>query len=489
MLRYVVHLKDCFSIMNSVTPIITPHRQVASLSNQSDYPDVDHRLALPIKLFFLTIVIPIHISLGSIFITGVRMLLIILMIPMLYRLLSGRYGRIILTDVLFFLYAVWIVLTLSINSPASAISYGGSVGVEFFGGYMLARAYIRTPQDMAAMAKILLFTVLFTIPFALYEGQTGAAFIPELIRKLPMIDSVANFYSEGDGRRLGLERVQVVFAHPIHYGLYGSTALSLIIVGFKGVFTNTQRAIAGILICFATFLSLSSGAILPIVMQLGFIFWAWALGRVQRRWHILVGIIAVCYVMVDLLSNRTPIDVFMSYATFSPHNAYWRKLIFEWGMKNVWANPIVGHGLNDWFRLWFMYSSSVDNYWLLSTMRYGIPGFVMLAVGFFLPVWNIAGRKIEEKSLIWKLRRAWIFTILGLTLTLCTVDVWATIHSYVAFLFGSGMWLLSVKRPEVHSLQDIRRGSKPAATTAADTPEPPSPISRYTRFAAIKHNR
>jgi O-Antigen ligase len=429
--------------MASTSSITRPQRPRTDKTAEPRLRAKDHKLALPVKLYFLAVALPVYFHAGPLLMTGVRAVLMVMMIPMCINLLSGKYGRILLTDFLFFLFSLWIVITLFINSPASALSFGGSVAIEFFGGYLLSRAYIRSAQDMAAMCRILFFLVLFTIPFALYEGQTGRAFIPELIRKIPGLNSVEDFYNELAGRRLGLERVQVIFAHPIHYGLFCSTAFSLTVIGLQRTFTNTQRYIAGFFICFAAFLSLSSGAILPILLQFSFILWATVMRRVKSKWLILIGIIAVFYVIIDLISSRTPIDVFMSYATFSPGNAFWRQSIFEWGMKNVWANPFVGIGLNDWFRPWWMFIDSVDNFWLLSAMRYGITGFLMLAIGFFMPIWTIAWRKIDEASPAWPFRRAWVITFIGLTLTLSTVDVWATMFAHVAFLFGSGMWFLT----------------------------------------------
>ena len=402
-----------------------------------------HKLALPVKLYFLAVALPVYFHVGPLLMTGVRALLLVMVIPLCINLLSGKYGRILPTDILYFLFSIWIVITLYINSPESALSFGGSVAVEFFGGYLLARAYIRSAQDMAAMCKILFYVVLFTIPLALYEGQTGRAFVPELIRKLPGLDSVEDFYNELAGRRLGLERTQVIFAHPIHYGLFCATAFSLTVVALQNFLTSSQRFLAGGFVCFAAFLSLSSGAILPLMLQIGFIIWAVIFRSIKSKWIVLLALIFLIYIIIDLLSNRTPIDVFMTYATFSPGNAYWRKSIFEWGMKNVWANPFVGLGLNDWFRPYWMYIDSVDNFWLLSAMRYGITGFAMLAIGFFLPIWNIAWKKIDTTNPASPFRRAWVCTFIGLSLALCTVDIWATMFAHVAFLFGSGMWFLT----------------------------------------------
>lgn len=417
------------------------------------------KLPLPVTIYFLMILLPIEFNLGSLFMTGVRATLIAMMIPMSLRLFSGKVGRILWTDVLFLLFSIWAILTLFRNNPDQAISFGGSVGVEFLGGYLLGRTYIRTKESFLSMCRMLFLVVAITIPFALYESQTGVALIPTLIAKLPVVYSIADFYNELAGRRLGLERAQVIFPHPILYGLFCSTTISLALIGFKGVVSNSFRMLIAFTMLVGVFLSVSSGALLPVVLQFGLITWAKMFDRVRARWLILVGIVVFFYVVIDILSNRTPVQVFLSYATFSPHNAYWRMLIFEWGMVNVWSNPVWGIGLNDWVRPWFMHTGSMDNFWLLVAVRYGIPGFVLVATGFFLVIWKVMWLDLEADRMLWQLRRAWIITMIGLTLSLCTVDVWATAYSYVAFLFGAGAWLIEAKPAPV------------AATTTVAAPE------------------
>ena len=107
----------------------------------------------------------------------------------------------------------------------------------------------------------------------------------------------------------------------------------------------------------------------------------------------------------------------MSYATFSAHTAYWRSIIFDWGMVNVWANPIFGLGLNDWVRPRYMVSGSMDNFWLVVAVRYGIPGFALLAAGYLIALWKIGRRDFDGDQLLWQFRRAWMFSFIGLTFT------------------------------------------------------------------------
>jgi len=63
------------------------------------------------------------------------------------------------------------------------------------------------------------------------------------------------------------------------------------------------------------------------------------------------------------------------------------------------------------------------------------------------------------------IRRSWVFTFLGLSFTLCTVHVWGSVYSFVFFMLGSGMWLISV--PATASVDDLApSGAAPVARIA-----------------------
>jgi hypothetical protein len=186
--------------------------------------------------------------------------------------------------------------------------------------------------------------------------------------------------------------------------------------------------------------------------------------------------------------------VFLSYATFSSHNAYWRAQIFEWGMVNVWANPIFGLGFNDWVRPFYMYSGSMDNFWLVQAVRYGIPSFLLITAGYGLGILKVGTRDFTADPVLAQLRRAWMFTFIGLTLTMCTVHVWSTIYSFVFFMFGSGMWFISATpeaRPEPETPRRPGRNARETPTAPDDTQASPTRAapdgagaahSPYTRF-------
>ena len=424
------------------------------------------RLPVLVWTYLLLVIIPIGVQVGPLFLTGLRLFLMIMIIPLLLRLFSGQCGRVYPTDVLFVCHLIWATLALLVNNPGDVIEQTGSVGIEFLGGYAIGRALIRTRDHFIALAKVLVVIVFVMMPFAVFETLTGRPLWIEALQAIPGVRTVTDARATArDLFGVTLERVQLGFAHPIHFGLFCAVTFSLCFVGLKGTVTDIRRWIAGIFLAATACLALSSGAILAIALQMGLIMWERLFQGINSRWWWLLGASTFAYVIVDVLSNRTPIEVFMSYATFSAHTAYWRALIFEWGMVNVWQHPVFGLGINDWVRPGFMYSDSIDNFWLLNAMRYGIPGFLFLAAGYLWVLVDVMRLHLETDHALARLRRAFVFTFMGLSFTLFTVHVWTAIFSFTFFLLGAGVWMLS------------------ADQTQAAAPRPPQPRSHHRTFA------
>jgi len=459
-----------------------------SLSAQTRSLLAHGKLPVPVLLYLMTVVVPIGFNVGPLAMTGMRFLLLVMVLPMLAQLLMGRYGRILVTDVLFLLHILWATLALAINNPGQVVQQIGSVGMEFIGGYLMGRAYIRTPESFAALCRWGVVLVVASLPLALYETKTGHPIVLEFMRKLG-ITGMGISHMEP---RMGLNRVQAIFAHPIHYGLFCSVALSLAFVALHDVSSTIWRFISAAIVGFCGFLALSSGALLAIALQIALIAWSIVFARLPWRWWLLVGNFVLAYIVIDLLSNRTPLSVFMSYATFSAHNAYWRSIIFEWGMKNIWAHPIFGIGLNDWVRPWYMRSGSMDNFWLVMGVRYGIPGFLLLAAGYAWAVFGLMRRNFNDDPVLSRFRRAWMFTFLGLSFTMTTVHIWTSIYSFVFFMFGAGMWMLQAgqvaepspaekRAASQGAARGMRAGAEPVAAMSEAPAGPTGPV--YSRFA------
>lgn len=416
-------------------------------------------------LYIVSLILPLQLQIGPLAMPPFRLVLFFAFVPLLVGLFSGRYGKILPVDWLFMLHVLWASLSVAYNNPARALEHGGSLAVEFLGGYLLARSHIRDKESFFTLAKYLLLAITFTLPFAMVEAVTGKRVLIGIFDAigLPTIDEI------GVERRMGLARVQGPFDHPIHYGVFASLAVSLIFLGMKERLSIIWRTLGSGLAGAAVFLSLSSGAILAVVVQVMLVGWTVVTFWLKRRWMWFFILMGLGYVTIDLMSNRTPIEVIMSRATFSPHNAYYRANTNFYAWQNIMARPIFGTGLNPWQRpSWLI--SSIDNFWLATGVRYGIVALVLLICGYVYGVVKVGLAKLTDPDDL-AIRQAWMITFGGLLLTLTTVHMWANLYSFVFCFFGSGMWL-------------VTSPTRPPATPAEEPPEDnPRASLRYSRFA------
>ena len=436
---------------------------------------VDQSALSPVVWFYLlTVIIPVEFKLGTLSLSPLRVLLLVLVVTLTIRLFSGNYGKVLAVDYLFFIHMFWATVAVAVNNPTRVLENVGSAAVEFLGGYLIARAYIRTPAQLETVIKIMVVLIAMSLPFALVEARTGNAVIPNFISKIPGLSSVKQVIAP---KRMGLFRVQYVFAHPIHYGLFCSVAFALMFLGLRDRVSLGKRTVSAAIIVLGVFLSLSSGPLLAVMLQVGLATWSFIFRSVQRKWLFLIGLFCLGYAVVDVISNRGPLKVLMSYATFSAQTAYYRSIIFDWGMRNVWANPVFGLGLRTWVRPAYMITGTVDNFWLVMAMRYGIPGFILVAAGYLSGLAKVGTANLSFSERASRLRFAWMITFCGLSFTLTTVHVWSTMYSFVFFFFGTGMWMIGhadeASRPEAENIpQPVREARSLNYRRAPAVPTP-----------------
>lgn len=407
-------------------------------------PDVRRIFGVPvvIAVFLIAMMLPtaVSVDLGGLRLSAYRVVLIVMFLPMLVQLVSGRKGRMHLFDVLVFAHCTWAVLALiKWAGLARGIESGGIYVVEFAGAYMLARLYIRSYADFATTARAYVGLVLATLAFTIPEALTGIHFLHDGISgalggpMAPYID-----------RRMGLERTFGPFDHPILYGVFSAAAFSLAyfvvaerrLLNFKGM-----AKVLGVGL--ATFMSASGGPYVVLMMQ-GFVaVWQRILGDVKGRWAALFSLFAMMYIAIDLFSAKTPFHVFVNNFTFSRQSAYNRILIFEFGSAEVARHPFFGIGLGDWERPSWM-SDSMDNFWLVTAVRYGLPALFLLLALLLGLVWAVGQRKDLPPE--WRrARHAWAFTLFGITVAAATVHLWNALFVLFLFLIGSGAWLLDAR--------------------------------------------
>lgn len=419
-------------------------------------------------LGFLAIIamfVPLNFNVGPINLTTSRLLFLFVVPFLTINLISGKYGKINIVDFLIYFHVFWLSLSIFINNPDVAVTFTGSNAVAILGGYLVARASVRTAAQFRTMVRLLGYLVIFMLPFAIIETLTGRAILREILNMLPGI-SVGS--SATDEQRLGLFRVQFLFAHPIHFGFFCSIIFSLGVVALRGYLGPGRRFFNGLTVGMCCFLSLSSGAVLAMTIQAFLMIYQVATASIKFQWRLLLYGTSVFYIIAEIGSDRPALIAILSRAAFNPATVSIRQRLLEFGTDQIAKTPIFGVGFNDWGLPPWM-SGSIDNFWLLQALIYGIPSLVGLGGAALMAMILVGRRDFRDDEGLRNCRLGWIFTMIGMLLTLTTVAVWGEIQSFVLFIIGSGVFMLS------------------AQTNKADTETAEIPADKralqYSRFA------
>ena len=408
-----------------------------------------------VPIFLIATFQPMTLDAAGIYFTGSRLICFLIAVPLVIAWLRGVGGRIMTADILLMVFCLWMLLSLTANQGiGTAANFGISQTLEILAPYLLARVAIRDIEAFFHFARWLLGLTLFVLPFAAFEAFFDRQPLRTLFDAVPVFGLITPV---DYGERLGLTRAQVSFEHPILYGVIVSMGFSLGWVALRGRgvswFGRAWRAGAAGL---ATFFSLSSGALASVMVQVMLIGWDTVMAQVRKRWYVLLGIIAFFYVLLDILSNRGPIILAISYLTFSGATAWNRVLIWRYGTDEVWRYPLLGQGLfADWERpVWMV--ASIDNYWLLLAMRYGLPGVILILTAMVLLMRGNWREAWADNPAYAACRDAYIFTLVGLFLAFATVAAFSVAQSLLYFFLGSGVWLIQAAEAQRSSAAQLR---------------------------------
>ncbi|MBS0262848.1 MAG: hypothetical protein JSS02_12920 [Planctomycetes bacterium] len=395
-------------------------------------------LALPAALFVLALATPpeFSVSAGGLRISAYRAVLLFSILPNLKKLFTGAAGPVLPADILMIVHSVWAVLALiNFAGVGQGIESGGIYFVEALGAYLLGRCLVRNVEEFAAMSRLMLYVVAVMTGIAFIESITGKHFIREISKAvlggppLPFIEP-----------RMGLHRAFTSFDHPILFGIFCASTFGLAyyMCDPPKIFRSTLVR-AGITMA-ATFFSLSAGAFSALGVQIFLAGWDFITRGVGRRWSILGMIFGAIWTVISLSSNRDPVKVFLTYFTFSPGTGYNRIRIWEYGTAELGRHPILGIGLGEWERPVWMVSGSMDNFWLATAVRYGMPAVLSLG-GAMLYLMIKLGRTNYPSRDVQRSRMGWIVCLVGLSVAGSTVHYWNALFCLFCFLLGSGAWM------------------------------------------------
>mgnify|MGYP001586481228 CR=1 FL=1 len=263
--------------------------------------------------------------------------------------------------------------------------------------------------------------------------------------------------------RFGLTRADVVFTHPIMYGLFFAM-FGPVCAGIFGHVRKSRKMLywaAMGLMCMGLFSCVSSGPALAALLSIAFI----GFYRYRRHWRAAVVTVVITCALIEVVSNRHFYDVIDRFTLNSQTAWYRSKLIdvalYEGGMSGHW---IAGYGYNadpGWGAIIDRrpYTDIVNEY-LLILCRYGLIGLVpFFAVNIAAVKKLIHSYKVSthdsDKWLIWCLAAA----LFGLAGAFISVSLHGQPTTMFYMLLGfCGAMPAIVRQAKLHPAA-LRRGS------------------------------
>ena len=230
-----------------------------------------------------------------------------------------------------------------------------------------------------------------------------------------------------------------------------------------------------------TFMALSSGPLIAMLLQLMMIGWERLLRFFPPKWFVLVFFGAAVLAMIQLAYPGGLASFVIDTFAYNQQTGTGRTEILEYGGATVLRHPLFGIGLSsDWGQPWWR-APSIDNYWLVVAIRYGLPALAFMWTGIALHATQIAARRdLPEDAASY--RKGYLIALAGLFVVLGTVHIWGAVSVFIMFYLGAGAWIYSAETPEPAT----RRGRMPSGRRGAVQREPPF---RQARGAGQQRDR
>lgn len=340
-----------------------------------------YRHLLPLIALLYAALVPLEIRLSfagqNLYPTRVVGFLAMLVVV---RSIIGRRFPFRKSELIFYFAASWMIVSFVVYyGPIEGFPRSLALVIDVVFPYMIARNSVRTLTDLRVCLIIFAPGALISGISMAIESISHRPFVRPLASSifspLPRYEGgvAVEQYDKAREIRLGLLRATGPFSHPILAGVFmGSLWMLYASSGLRG-----RPKIAGIIAgCLAVF-SLSTAGFLALF--LGFAMTAY--DRVQKfvqflNWRAGVVAVAVFSLVIELASTKG-IAGLAGRIALDGQTAYYRTLIWEYGLKSVFKHPWFGIGFDPFERLSWMVSS-VDAYWLALAIRHGVP----TALGF-----------------------------------------------------------------------------------------------------------
>jgi len=367
-------------------------------------------------------------------------LALILMAPFAIARLAQAPVRPSVIDFLVGFAAIWFVMSLLMTTSVEAGLVSGTANALDFGlAYLLGRASVRAPEDLRLTMWYLLPGILLLVLLLAAESLSHRILLRPMLANLLDLPDPYIFLQA----RFGLLRGMGPFPHPILGGVY----LALFLPFAWYLSHNGWRRLVGCCAALGMIFTVSSTALIGVLIAGGFIV-ADIVQRLVRLpvVQIMMFVLGMLALAISIGSDSGLISFIIRNLTFDSSSGYYRQAIWEFGGAEALANPWFGIGQRDWARPQFMYSNSVDAYWLVLTMNHGFPALVavlLAMIGTFVAVWRTQRFRHPADANVGK---ALMLFMVIVVVSGFTVHLWEAVYCWIIVIMGCGVSLAGQAR-------------------------------------------
>jgi len=388
---------------------------------------IPQRASVAVPLLLIGIVLPsgLQVLIAGAKLTPTRISLILLLLPAIVRLLQPS-RRLLLSDGLAGMLAVAMVVAAGYAAgPQSAFS-AAAEALDIIGGYFVARAFILEPSAIQQFIRLVKAFTAIAICVAIADVLTGHWIVREIMAALmPPPEAFADDgTSSGDGMRAGLRRAISTFDHPILYGVFCSLAAAIVLYSA----TSGMKRLSWACLCFfGGLLSLSSAAVMGMVLVVSSYAYDRLLWRCPWRWPLLWVGTGLFLVAVTVTTNN-PLSWLLSHATLEPQTGFYRLMIWDAVSAQVWQSPLTGAGFVTFG--YYLLDRTVDSVWLVTSLHYGVPVTILLIALNLSAVLPVPGLRATE------IQRGFTIVCMVFLFTGLTVHFWNYMWTFWGVCIG-----------------------------------------------------
>jgi hypothetical protein len=349
-----------------------------------------------------------------------RAAIALLLLPALLSLFKPA-RRLVTSDVFAFLTSVWMIGS---RIPDDGLNPSAVASViEFFGGYLVGRAFFYGPHALKHFLQIFKVTTFIVIMIAVLDQlfqQNVAETAVAMILQTPW---------KPVQYRFGIVRAASTIEMAELFGTFCCVAASVFL--FLENNKSARYCWTGFSF-FGCLLALSSGPLLVFVIIIAFYAYDQLFQRYATRWKIINGIF-LSFISIVFITANHPLSWVVSHMTLDPETGYFRIYVFDYVSEQISLSPLIGFGFSAIGNDEFLSTTTVDNVWLVCAARYGVPMIILFLLTNLATVVGTAFRSRDRSVVDPFMTRA----ATGLTQILMTfMLVGITVH------FWNAMWML-----------------------------------------------